>query len=97
MKSSVLSRYGINVYRQSLSRWVVECAKPLMPMLNGLKDSIIDYDITSMDATTLQVLNEPEGSPTTMSYAYCFRGRGKKSVPIIYKYNEKEYKQFFKD
>ena len=28
-----------------------------------------------MDATTLQVLNEPMRCPTTKSYAYCFRGR----------------------
>ena len=69
------SRYGIHVSRQSLSRWVVDTAKPLMPLLNKLKDSIIDHDIASMDATTLQVLNEPGRNPTTKSYAYCFRGR----------------------
>ena len=66
------SRHGINISRQNLSRWVVDAAKPLIPLLNGLKDSIIDHDIASMDATTLQVLNEPNRTPTTKSYAYCF-------------------------
>ena len=33
-------RFSIHVSRQSLSRWVVDTAKPLMPLLNGLKDSI---------------------------------------------------------
>ena len=47
----------INIARQNMTRWVVDSAKPLMPLLNGLKDSIIDYDIASIDATTLQVLN----------------------------------------
>ena len=50
-----------------------------------------------MDATTLQVLNEPERSPTTKSYAYCFRGGGEKEAAIVYEYNEKEHKQFVKD
>ena len=91
------SRYGINVSRQSMSRWVVDAAKPLMPLLNGLKDSIIDHDIASMDATTLQVLNEPGRNPTTKSYAYCFRGGGEKEEAIVYEYNEKEHKKFVKD
>ena len=75
LEKQFASRYGLNISRQNLSRWVVDAAKPLMPLLNGLKDSIIDHDIASMDATTLQVLNEPGRNPTTKSYAYCFRGR----------------------
>ena len=90
-------RFSINVSRQNMSRWVVDAAKPLMPLLNGLKDSIIDHDIASMDATTLQVLNEPGRNPTTKSYAYCFRGGGDKKEAITYEYNEKEHKQFVKD
>ena len=50
-----------------------------------------------MDATTLQVLNEPMRCPTTKSYAYCFRGGGEKEGAIVYEYNEKEHKQFVKD
>ena len=34
-----------------------------MPPLNGLIDMIMDHDIASMDATTLQVLNEPGINP----------------------------------
>ena len=32
--------------------------KLVIPLLNVLKDSIVNHDITSMDATTGQVLNE---------------------------------------
>ena len=52
-----------------MSRWLVDTAKPLMPLLNALKDSIIDHDIASMDATRLQVLNKPGKNLTTKSYA----------------------------
>jgi transposase len=82
-----------------MSRWAggVDSAKPLMPLVNGLKDSIIDYDIASMDVTTLQVLNAPDRSPTTKSYAYCFRGGGINHEAIVYEYNKKENKQFVKN
>ena len=70
------SRHGINIPRQNLSRWVVDAEKPLMPVLNDLKDSIINHDMASMDATTGQVLNEPMRCPTTKSYSYCFTGGG---------------------
>ena len=97
LEKQFASRYGINISRQNLSRWVVDTAKPLMPLLNGLKDTIIDHDIASMDATTLQVLNEPGRNLATKSYAYCFRGGGDKKAAIVYEYNEKNHKQFVKD
>ena len=43
-------------------------------LLYGLKDIIIDQDITSMNATTLHVINEPGRNPMTKSYVYYFRG-----------------------
>ena len=57
---------------------------------------MIDYNISSLDATTLQVLNEPDRKATTKSYVYCFRG-GPGEESIIYEYNEKEHKKFVKD
>jgi transposase len=68
-----------------------------MPILNALKESVIDYNIGSLDATTLQVLNEPDRKATTKSYVYCFRGGGPGKESIIYEYNEKEHKKFVKD
>jgi len=88
------SRFGLNISRQCMARWLIECAKALMPLYNLLKDSIIDYDIASMDATTLQVLDEPDRKATTKSYVYCFRGGGKGEEAIMYAYNEKEHKAF---
>ena len=44
------------------------------------------YDITSMDATTLQVLNEPGRNHTAKSYAYCFRGADEIEAAVVYEY-----------
>ena len=68
------SRFGLIISRQNMARWMIGCANPLMPIFNLLKDHIIDHTIASTDATTLQVLDEPNRDPSTKSYVYCFRG-----------------------
>ena len=58
LEKQFASRHGINISRQNLSRWVVDAAKPLIPLLNGLKDSIIEHDIASIrQEKTLPLLN----------------------------------------
>jgi transposase len=47
---------------------------PLQPLVNLLKDEIIGYDVGALDATGLQVLNEPGRAPSVTSSGYCFRG-----------------------
>ena len=79
-----------------MSRWIVESASPLIPLLNLKKENITGYDIDSMDATTLQVLYEPGRLATTKSYVYYFRGGGPKRESIIYEYNQKNHKAFVK-
>ena len=96
LEKKFYSRYGLDISRSNMSRWVVESASPLIPLLNLMKEDITDYDIASMDATTLQVLNEPGRLATTKSYVYCFRGGGPKHKSIIYEYNEKNHKAFVK-
>ena len=43
-----------------MARWIIKLTEPLQPMLNLIKDRVIDYDVASYDATTLQVLDEPD-------------------------------------
>ena len=57
------SRAGFLLSRQSMARNVIECAGPLQPLVNLLKDEHIGCDIGSLDATTLQVLREPVVRP----------------------------------
>ena len=57
-------------------------------------DSLINYDIASMDATTIQVLDEPDRAASTKSYMYCFRGGGEKDQVILYDYNDIDHQTF---
>ena len=87
-------RAGFILSRQTMARSVIDCGQSLQPMINLMKDKIIDYDVGALDATTLQVLNEPNRSPTTKSYAYCFRGGPPGEEVILYEYNSIDHKGF---
>jgi transposase len=90
-------RYNIDCSRQTMARWLIDLMFPLQPIYNLIKDVIIEYDIASCDATTLQVLDEPDRSPETKSYAYCMRGGPPEQSVILYEYNDRLHKKFVLD
>lgn len=90
-------RHGIDVSRQTMAKWLIDLTKPLRPIYNLLKDQIIEYDVASCDATTLQVLKEPGRKAETKSYVYCMRGGGPGKSSTLYEYNAHENQQFIFD
>jgi transposase len=97
LERQLSERHGIDCSRQTMARWLIDLMAPLRPIYNLLKDRVIDYDIASCDATTLQVLNEPGRPAKTKSYVYCIRGGPPKESVILYDYNDVEHKQFVYD
>lgn len=87
-------RFGVDISRQQMANWLILLKPKLQPLLNLLKDEIIDDDIASMDATQLQVLREPGRPPTTKSYAYCFRGGSPSKKVVLFEYNAESHKPF---
>lgn len=94
LERQLRERHGIDCSRQTMARWLIDLMTPLRPITNLLKDYVIDYDVASCDATTLQVLNEPGRKAETKSYVYCVRGGPPDKSVILYDYNDVEHKQF---
>jgi transposase len=92
-----LKLYGVDCSRQNMSRWLIDLTIPLRPIYNLLKDQIINYDIASSDATSLQVLKEPGRNPETKSDVYCFRGGPPDKSVVLYDYNAIKHQEFVKD
>jgi transposase len=97
MEKQFESRAGFDLSRQTMARASIECCRALQPLINLMKDEVINYDIGALDATTLQVLNEPERFATTKSYAYCMRGGPPGKEVIIFEYNATKHKHFVND
>lgn len=87
-------RFGIDLSRSSMARWFIDSAKELRPLINLMKDHLIEYDIASADATSIQVLNEPNRKATQKSYWYCIRGGPPDKKVILYDYNPSQHKKF---
>ncbi len=94
LEKQFAQRHGMDISRRCMANWLIDLAPKYQPLLNLLKDELIDYDIASMDATTLQVLREPGRQPTKKSYSYCFRGGSPDNKVVIYEYNAQNHKSY---
>ena len=89
--------YGVDCSRQNMARWLIDLVEPLRPIYNLLKDNIIEYDVASADATSLQVLKEPDRSAQVKSDVYCMLGGPPDKSVVLYDYNAKMHKEFVRN
>jgi transposase len=94
LEKQLQDRYSVDCSRQTMARWMIDLMSPLQPVYNLLKDYVIDYDVASCDATTLQVLNEPGRAAQTKSYVYCIRGGPPQQAVVLYEYNDRLHQSF---
>lgn len=94
LEKQLQDRYGVDCSRQTMARWLIDLMFPLQPIFNLCKDYIIDHDVSSCDATTLQVLDEPGRKPQIKSYVYCMRGGDPEHSVILYEYNDRLHQSF---
>jgi transposase len=46
---TVLSRHGIEIPRQTLARWVIQCGEHLQPLLNLMRDRLLESPVIHCD------------------------------------------------
>lgn len=78
----MLSRHGLDIPRQTLARWVIQSGEQLQPLLNLLRDQLLDHPVLHCDETRLQVLHEPGRDPTAHSWMWVQSG-GPPDRPVI--------------
>lgn len=88
------NRYGLQVTRNVMARWMIDVSYKLQPLVNLFKDEILSYPIAAMDATSLQVLQEEGRLAQTKSYVYCIRGGPPDKRGVVYEYNAVLHKKF---
>ena len=67
---TVLSRHGVDIPRQTLARWVIQCGEHLQPLLNLMRDRLLESPVIHCDETRVQVLKEPGRDPTSQSWMW---------------------------
>ena len=94
---SKMYSYGVDCSRQNMARWLIDLVEPLRPIYNLLKDNIIEYNVASCDATSLQVLKEPDRSAQIKSDVYCMLGGPPDKSVVLYDYNAQKHKEFVRN
>ncbi len=79
-------RLGIELGRGTLSNWMVGVGMLVQPLLNLLREQLLDGDYIQMDETPLQVLNEPGKTPQSQSYMWVQRGGPPGQTLVLFEY-----------
>jgi transposase-like protein len=78
----VLGRHGVDIPRQTLARWVIQCGEHLQPLLNLMRDRLLESRVIHCDETRVQVMKEPGREPTSQSWMWVQTG-GPPNQPVI--------------
>ena len=81
-QSKIAARQGIDLAGSKLARWLIQLLPLFQPLFNLLQETLISYDIIQIDATGLQVLDEPGRRAESKSYFWIRRG-GPPDRPVV--------------
>ena len=90
-------RFDFICQRNKLSRWFIQSSELLQPLVNLMRDELLDYDVAGCDPTHLQVLNEPGRKAEQKSYVYSIRGGPPERLVNLFEYNAENHKLFLQD
>lgn len=68
--AALLRRFGGDISRNTLAASVVRLGQAVQPVINLMRDVMLDSGIGFGDETTVQVLKEPGRAPQTKSYVW---------------------------
>lgn len=69
-QAALLGRFGGDLSRNTLAASVVRVGEAVQPIINLLRDHVLEADIVYGDETTVQVLKEPGRAAQTKSYLW---------------------------
>jgi transposase len=81
-QEQILQRIGVDIPRATLANWMIRAGALIQPLVNLLRDTVLGYDIVSMDETPVQVLKEPGRAAQSKSYIWVQRG-GPPDRPVV--------------
>jgi transposase len=85
-QETILRRIGVDLSRATLANWMIQTGALVQPIINLLRDRMLEYDILQMDETTVQVLKEPGKSAQSKSYLWLQKGGPPDKPVVLYDY-----------
>ena len=86
-QEQILQRIGVDIPRATLASWMIRAGVLIQPLINLLRDHLLEYDIVQMDETTVQVLKEPGRAAQSKSYLWVQRGGPPDQRIVLFDYD----------
>ncbi|RMU39134.1 hypothetical protein ALP32_200099 [Pseudomonas avellanae] len=83
----MLGRHGIDISRQTLARWVIQCGEHLQPLLNLMRDRLLESRVIHCDETRVQVNKEPGREPASQSWRWVQTGGPPNQLVVLFDYS----------
>ena len=86
-QSQQLQRIGVELSRTTLARWMVCLGALVVPLVNLLRDELLERPYLLMDETTVQVLKEPGKAPESKSQLWAQMSAGPGPPIVLFDYD----------
>jgi len=86
-QETILQRIGVDIPRATLANWMIQTGHLVQPVINLLRDRLLNYDILQMDETPVQVLKESGKTAQSKSYIWLQRGGPPDQPVVLYDYD----------
>ena len=86
-QSQIFARHGIEIPRNTLARWMVQVGERLMPLVEALRQHLLQAPLIHMDETTLQVNTEADRPASSTSYMWLQRGGPPGQQVVLFDYD----------
>ena len=82
-----LQRIGVELSRTTLATWMVRVGELVVPLINVLRDELVERPYLLMDETTVQVLKEPGKTPESKSQLWAQMSAGPEPPIVLFEYD----------
>ncbi|MGA0285382.1 MAG: IS66 family transposase [Saprospiraceae bacterium] len=77
-QEKIFMRYGVDLTRGTMARWMIQCANKATPLINLMNEDAVSRPVIHIDETVLQVLKEAGRKPEQKSYIWVYGANDEK-------------------
>jgi len=86
-QETMLARLGIDLSRATLASWMVRAGELVQPLVNRMREEILESGFVQCDESRFQVLREPGKPAESLSYIWVQRGGPVDHPLLLYAYD----------
>lgn len=91
-QEAIFNRYGIELNRTTLARWIIKLGDLVSPLISLLHEDLLASEVVHADETYVQVLKVPNKRPESQSYMWCLARSGDSPI-VLFRYYDNRSKR----